>query len=54
MAKNDENEVKVSVFMSPDLRDKLSDLAKKDGRSLARFIEHHMKAVAAKLEKADG
>jgi hypothetical protein len=47
-------EVKVSVFMSEELRDTLAALAKADGRSLARFIEHHMKAIAAKAEKANG
>lgn len=46
------DEVKVSVFMSQELRGRLADLAKKDGRSLARFIEHTMKAVAEKAEKA--
>jgi predicted DNA-binding protein len=48
------DEVKVSVFMSQELRDRLGDLAKKDGRSLARFIEKQMEALAAKMERANG
>lgn len=47
-------ETKVSVFMSEELRDQLAALAKKDGRSLARFIEHTMKAVAEEKGKANG
>lgn len=49
-----ENEVKVSVFMSQELRDRLGKLAKIDGRNVSRFIEKQMEAIAAKLEKSNG
>ena len=48
-----DNEVRVILMMTPELRDKLKELAKSDGRVLSRQIEHVLKDYVARLDKKE-
>lgn len=48
-----ENEVRVILMMSPELRDRIKALAKADGRVLSRQIEHVLKEYVARQEQKE-
>lgn len=48
-----DDEVRVILMMSPELREKLKVLAKEDGRVLSRQIEHVLKEYVARCEQKE-
>lgn len=46
-----DKEIKASVILAPELHAKLVELARRDGRSLSRYIAKQMEAVVARRRK---